>query len=251
MDRGTLAITSMARAGFSFVFLDQMYGTLDWSDVHYMAAAARLAGITSVVRIQNYPWRTGETDRRILADAARASALGADGVRCSVSGAEDVRQLSTVASDWHRVPMLPTSAEDFAATQSKAEKDLILMPIIESLAALDELDEIMAIDAVNSVMISGTDLPRELGIPMQYEHPKVWAYLDRAVELGVKHGVAVGFNTGYVFRGVDETAERVGRLRSHGVNFILVQTLDHIVYSYVSSLLDRVGHGDENSSSPA
>ena len=134
--------------------------------------------------------------------------------------------------------MLPRDAAEFGAAAREATAGLVLMPIIESRRALDELDEIMAVDGVNTVMISGTDLPRELGVPFEYEHPLVWDYLDRAVELGAKHDVAVGFNSGYAFHGVEETIDRVGRLRSHGVGFVLIQTLDHIVYSYASLIVE-------------
>jgi 2-keto-3-deoxy-L-rhamnonate aldolase RhmA len=239
-DGGTFAISSLAKAGFSYVFFDFMFGTLDWKDVRHMTTAARLANMTSLVRIQNYPWvgDGGVPDGRLAADAARVVALGADGVRCSVTNAADVRRIAAIANDWHRVPSLMTTPEELAEQEAAVKDELIIMPIIESVPAWEDLDEIMSIDAVNAVMMSGTDLPRQLyGLKFGYEHPDVWKFLDEAVALGRKHDVVVGFNTGYTFTGVTETVERIQRLREHGVNFILVQTLDHMIYSYGSSIM--------------
>jgi 2-keto-3-deoxy-L-rhamnonate aldolase RhmA len=240
-DVGTLALTTLGASGLSFVFLDMMHGTLSWKDVRDMSTAARAAGMTSVVRIPNYPWGEvdGAPEGRIAADAAHAAALGADGVRCSVRDVHEARMLASIANDWHRVPNLVTTADDFRQAEDSIRRELILMPIIESARALADLEEIMAIDAVNAVMLSGTDLPRELlDVRLEYEHDDVWQYVDDAVALGAKHGVAVGLNTGFTYTGITETVSRIRRIREHGVNFVLLQTLDHIVYAYSSAVVD-------------
>jgi lactam utilization protein B len=53
-------------------------------------------------------------------------------------------------------------------------------------------------------------------------NPKLWDYVDRAVELGKEHGVVVGANTSYAYD-LDELGRRVEILAEHGVRMIMAQ----------------------------
>src|SRR5438132_1068480 len=55
-----------------------------------------------------------------------------------------------------------------------------------------------------------------------FYQPALWAYVDRAVELGRKHDVVIGANTSYAYS-LEELANRVRRLREHDVKMIMVQ----------------------------
>lgn len=242
MDRSVVAMPALAKGGYDYVKIDLMYGTVNWSDVHHMCLAAHEVGLTAIVRVQAYPWREkGEVDRRLVVDASRAASLGADGITVSANSAAEVRDVAGVTQDWHRVGHVQSSAEELAAHEEEITKNFTIMPIVESIGALDELEEIMDVEGVNSIMMSCTDLPRQLGYPYQYEHPKVWEYIERAVKLGEQKGVAVGANTGFVFTTIDDTIERIKRLRDHGVHLTLTQTGYHMMYSYCSSITDALG----------
>ena len=161
-----------------------------------------------------------------------------------MSSLAEAEQIAAIANDWHRVPSLLTSPAELRQAEEGARESLVIMPIIESTSAWEDLEEIMALGAVNTVMISGTDLPRQmLGLGFEYEHAEVWKLVDHAVDLGRRHDVVVGFDTGYVFKGVEETAARIHRIREHGVGFVLVQTLDHMIYAYTSELVCAAGRG--------
>ena len=56
---------------------------------------------------------------------------------------------------------------------------LVLM--LETAAALENVEEIIAVDGVDMMMIGSNDLCGELGISGQYDHPKLAAAFERAI----------------------------------------------------------------------
>jgi 4-hydroxy-2-oxoheptanedioate aldolase len=72
----------------------------------------------------------------------------------------------------------------------KGEVLAILM--IESEAAVANLEEILKVPGVGAVLIGEGDLSQELGFPRQYEHPVVKEAMGRIVAACKKHNVPVG-----------------------------------------------------------
>jgi 2-keto-3-deoxy-L-rhamnonate aldolase RhmA len=62
----------------------------------------------------------------------------------------------------------------------------------ESKAALDAMEEIVALDGVDLVLIGTNDLMVDLGIPGQYDHPKVRDAYERTIAACRKRGKHVG-----------------------------------------------------------
>ena len=60
------------------------------------------------------------------------------------------------------------------------------------LGALDEADQIAAIDGVDLLFVGPADLSQALGVLGQPDHEKVWAAIDRVAEACRRHGKAWG-----------------------------------------------------------
>lgn len=250
MDRNVIAMSGLAKAGYDYVFIDLMYGWNTWDSVHHMIVAAQRVGLTAIVRVQSYPWRSDRTgtaaDRNILVNASRAASLGADGVMVSVDNVADTLMLAEIRQDWHRAGDLQTSADELSAHETDLKDQLIIMPTIESLGALEQMEQIMDVEGVNALAVSGSDLPRQLGLAWQYEHPDVWSYVDRAVAMGKARGVAVGMNMGWIYTDITESVARVKRLKEHGLDFVLTQTDYHMLHAQAKSIVDGVNAGEAN-----
>lgn len=235
MDRATVSTVApaLAKAGYDWIMQDLMFGPSDISDIHYSIMAAREAGLGSIVRLPAYPWASADTpDRSLLVHAARIASLNPDGISFSANTVAEVEMVAEVVKDWHRAGHIQETAQELSDHEDTIKSTFIVMPIIESANALHSLEQIMKVPAVNAVLMAGTDLPRHLGMPYQYEHPRVWEFIDGAVAMGRKHGVLVGLNTGYIYTDPRETAGRVRRLLEHGLQFALTQTIAHMLYSY-------------------
>jgi 2-dehydro-3-deoxyglucarate aldolase/4-hydroxy-2-oxoheptanedioate aldolase len=65
---------------------------------------------------------------------------------------------------------------------------------IETQAALDARDELVSVPGVDAVMVGPADLSISLGIPGQFEHPKLIDAIDRIIESCQRHHVAPGIH---------------------------------------------------------
>jgi 4-hydroxy-2-oxoheptanedioate aldolase len=71
--------------------------------------------------------------------------------------------------------------------------ELVVILMIESVAGVENLDEILAnVPGIGCVLIGEGDLSQELGFPRQYEHPVVHDAMEKIVSVCHKHKVPVG-----------------------------------------------------------
>ena len=79
---------------------------------------------------------------------------------------------------------------------------------IETLAALDAVDEIAAQDGVDVLFVGPLDLSFALGVPLQFDSPELLAATGRVLDAAAAHGKTAGIlaanavvAAGYVERG--------------------------------------------------
>ncbi|MGV6875587.1 aldolase/citrate lyase family protein [Pseudochelatococcus sp. B33] len=238
---GPNLVRHQAAAGADFIIADMMHSRLEWDEAAHISWVARADGVYPFIRIQGHPWGTAADmlDRRFSVDAMRALTVGAEGVMFSVTSAAEARSVSHLFSDWHQGKPV-TSQKALEEMKKSVASTRLLIPLIESRGALDEIEEIMAIDGIGGVFMAMTDLSHQLGHPHEYEHPDVWAAVDRAVALARKHNKVVVANTGYIFPTVDGQIGHASRLAEHGVNLVMLQTTEYYIYVMLKSVIDGV-----------
>jgi 4-hydroxy-2-oxoheptanedioate aldolase len=215
-----------AHLGFDWAFIDMMFTANDFNRIEMLIRTAEAAGITPVVRVQSHPWLG--YDHRIAVDVARLRGIGAEYILVSNSGKREIEECLEVSKDWHRKVITIHPFNDFdewGPTSKKLEQNTYIIPQPETQLALDELEETMQMPGIKLVLIAMTDASRVLTGQQKpdWYHPKVWEYVDRAVEAGKKHGVVVGANTSYAYN-LPEMKKRIQVLHDHGVRMILAQT---------------------------
>jgi 2-keto-3-deoxy-L-rhamnonate aldolase RhmA len=67
-----------------------------------------------------------------------------------------------------------------------------LVVMMETVAALENVEEIIATDGVDMLLIGSNDLCAEMGIPGQYDHPKLADAFGKSIAAANKHGKHVG-----------------------------------------------------------
>jgi 2-keto-3-deoxy-L-rhamnonate aldolase RhmA len=68
----------------------------------------------------------------------------------------------------------------------------MVMVQFETVAALERADEIMAVDGVDMVMIGTNDLTADMGIPGEYDHPRVREAYAQTIASCRKYGKHCG-----------------------------------------------------------
>ena len=136
--------------------------------------------------------------------------------------------------------MLFRSAQELEAKTAHSNNTRLLLPLIESIGALEALDDILAVDGISGVFIGCTDLAEVLGHPLGYLHPEVLAAVKRACTSAKARGKIVLANTGYAFPTIEGQIAHAKALKECGVNMLMLQTLEFNVYMIAKAISDGV-----------
>jgi 4-hydroxy-2-oxoheptanedioate aldolase len=84
-----------------------------------------------------------------------------------------------------------------------ANDSIVNIVLVESVAAVEALDEILAVDGIDVVAVARGDLSENLGVPGQFDHPQLREVVETAERKILAHGrVALG---GIAFNGAEAT----------------------------------------------
>ncbi|WP_158633511.1 HpcH/HpaI aldolase family protein [Tautonia sociabilis] len=68
----------------------------------------------------------------------------------------------------------------------------VFVPMIESVAAVENLEAICAIPGVHALFVGPNDLTTSMGIPNEYDHPDLIAALRRIIDIGDRSHIPAG-----------------------------------------------------------
>jgi len=178
----------LAAAGLQFQIFDREHGAYDYESLLADITACQLARCSPFVRVR-----------------------GTDGVevqRCLDLGAEALvfPQLTTVEDFQRAAAMMdhaPVGTRGFnpfvrGHGYGSAKEDVLkvesplFVPIIEMLAAVENLEEILKIDRIDMVYIGSYDLSAQLGCPGRMDDPRMVEVTDRIIDICAAAKVPVG-----------------------------------------------------------
>ena len=191
---GEFATTGIGRiaaaAGAEFVMLDMEHGGIDIGATKNALAAARSSGTVPLVR-------TPSTGYHLISQPLDAGALG-----LMVPMVESVGQARQIVAAAKYPPaggrgVGPIYADDLepgglAATLEKANEELLLIAQIETIAGVEHVEEIAAVDGIDVLWIGHFDLTTSLGTPGEFWNDAHTAAVDRVFEACRLHGKTVG-----------------------------------------------------------
>src|SRR5262245_6295159 len=157
------------QTGIDFVFVDTEHIPLDRQTLSWTCQTYQALGLPPVVRIPcNDPFEACK-----VLDAGAAGVIGpyvetADQVRDLV-GAVKLRPLKgrRLREALRNGGTLEPALRDYLEQRNG---DKVLIANIESMPAIEALDEICAVPGLDAVLIGPHDLSCSLGIPEQYQH---------------------------------------------------------------------------------
>lgn len=187
--RGRGAVHTLAAAGMDFIMICTEHSAYNLETVVELVAQAHAAGITPVVRIPDLEY---QYVTRLL-DTGCQSLI----VPHVKSGAE-VRRFIELAK-YHpegkrgMAIYLGASTEyedvDPVAAMAHANANTLLSVIIETKEALENVEDIL-LPGIDLVLVGHQDLTQSLGIPGQYDHPRLREANARVQALCKERGIA-------------------------------------------------------------
>jgi 4-hydroxy-2-oxoheptanedioate aldolase len=191
--RSPQVATILGKAGLDWCYLDAEHGNFDLETLQDICRAAIAAGMAPIVRVADVQY----------ALMARALDCGAMGVL--LPRVESPEILARAVS-WAFFP--PVGVRGYGLTPHNVEYEAVSMAQIiehmnantmlvfqiETKAALDRREELLAVPGIDAVMVGPADLSISLGVPGQFEHPKMIEAIEMIRDSCVKHGVAPGIH---------------------------------------------------------
>ncbi len=184
----------LAAAGLQWAFVDTEHGNFDLETVNDICRVANLVNLCPIVRVADFQYSL----------VARALDCGAGGI--IFPRTEDPAQLAKAIS-WTIYPpagirgygLAPNNAdyEPLTFTQLIDHYNANLMRVvqIESVRAVEAIDEILSVPGFDTVMIGPADLSISLGVPGNMDHPKMISTIELIRDACIRHGIIPGLHT--------------------------------------------------------
>ncbi len=174
-----------------YLNIDMQHGAIGYDAALRLLQATRASGAATTVRV---PWN----DPGIIGKMLDAGAMGI--IIPMVNTAEQARQ--AVAScryapegsrSYGPLRTAVVNGPDYYAT---ANESVAAIPMIETVQALDNLDEILDVDGIDAVYVGPADLSLTLGLPPAADHddPAFDDALGRIVDGCTQRGIVAGIH---------------------------------------------------------
>jgi 4-hydroxy-2-oxoheptanedioate aldolase len=188
----TVDFASMARtAGFDSIYVDMEHSTLSLDATGQICMASLALGITPFVRVANISPET-------ISGVLDAGALGI--IAPHVQSAADAAGIVKAAKFFPQgnrsfagaMPQLQYRSLPTAQACEAVNDATMVIVMIESLKALEAVEEIAAVDGVDMLFIGTNDLCSSLGIPGQLDHELIRKAYSRCMAACRKQGKHLG-----------------------------------------------------------
>ena len=206
-------------AGIEAVLLDCEHGMIGTETVRSMLAHAKASGTAPVVRPRSF---NATACRQALdqgsagihvahVDSADAAQAVVDACRYAPLGKREMSLGRAIDYDIAKLREYVTESND----------QLLVVVMIESVEALDNVNEIAAVPGIDVLHIGTADLTHSMGLTLGEENPQVAEAIDHVLTVAKKHQVVVGVPT--------EDADEVASWAAKGIRYFEADTPDYVL----------------------
>ncbi|MEM7034344.1 MAG: aldolase/citrate lyase family protein [Chloroflexota bacterium] len=228
----------MAHAGWDSLTVDMQHGPVDYPNAVTMFQAISTTDTMPMARV---PWNEPGIIMKLL-DA------GCYGIICPMVNTRAEAEAFVGAC---RYPPLgyrshgPNRARLYGGDDypAQANDHVITMAMIETVEALNNLEEILTVPGLDAIYVGPSDLGRSFGLPPKgdVEDGPVYEALDTIVQACKKHGIYAGLHTG--------SPEYVLKMFEKGYQFATISSEAGIMAAAAKQAINQVRGGQEKAAS--
>lgn len=218
-------------AGFDWVFIDTEHGGFDLETVQDVCRIAGLLSMPALVRVADVQYPL----------VARALDCGAEGIIYPRVESPEVLER---AVSWTKFP--PQGARGFGLTRMAIDYENASMPQImqwanenvmtvlqiETVRAVEAREELLSIDGIDAVLVGPADLSVSLGIPGEFENPKLISTVESVMETCSRRKIVPGIH----MRGAKHAAD----WRARGMRLLSCSTEALMLLEHATSVVEHV-----------
>jgi 2-keto-3-deoxy-L-rhamnonate aldolase RhmA len=211
-------IAMMAKtAGYDGILIDMEHSSFDLDTTSQICIAALYAGITPIVR-------SPSKDPFYVSRILDGGALGV--IVPHIKSVQDAKDVVMAAkfqpvgsrSSTNGLPHFQYRSLPARVANPVCNEATLVIPMIETLEALEVVDEIAALPGVDSLLIGTNDLTAEMGIPGEYENPRLTEAYEKTIAACQKAGKWLGVG------GLHARLDLVEKFCSMGANWVMAAT---------------------------
>jgi 2-keto-3-deoxy-L-rhamnonate aldolase RhmA len=194
-------------AGYDFVTFDMEHSGFEFEAMRSALRYAEAAGLATAIRPPSKQY----------ADIARALDIGVDALMVqSVATAQEVQEIVTfmkyppkgkrgVTVEHYNDRFLPGPT---AAKLAAANEATVLIALIETREGIENVEAIAGVEGVDCLYIGHVDLSVDIGLPDEYDHPRMIEAVTRIAKACRLHGKSFAWSVGSI--GTLEEMRRLG-----------------------------------------
>jgi len=203
----------MCRSNFDWLTVDMEHSAIDISDAFHMIQVISLCGVKPLVRV-------GTNDPNLIKRVMDAGAYGVivPMVNTKEEAIQAVNSVKYPPIGKRGVGLSRAQGYgyDFENYLEWVNKESIVIAQIEHIDAVNNLEEILSVEGIDGTIIGPYDLSGSLGIPGQFEDPKVVAALEKYEKISGEMGKPTGVHV------VQPDENQVNKFINKGYKFIAV-----------------------------
>ena len=223
-----------AAAGLDLIFVDTEHSYFDSRTTHEIVQTCLQTSISPIVRVPDFQYDL----------VARTLDSGAEGIMFPRTESPDVL---AQAISWAKYP--PAGIRGFGLSgahvgyvdvsmddiRTQHNTQNLLIAQIESVRGLEAIDEIAAVEGLDSLLLGPADMSISLGVPGDWEAPKLWAAIDRIVEACNAAGIWPGIHC--------RNAAFANKAMDHGMRIVSAGADSALLWGAVQAVAkDLVAH---------
>jgi 4-hydroxy-2-oxoheptanedioate aldolase len=219
-------VTEALAPSVDFIWLELEHALIGPESVVGHVLAARAAQVPLLMRVPS-----GTT-------AAIKPALDSGVQGLIIPLARSVAEVQSVVDDVRYAPvgrrgLGPVRPSNYGRLTSHevlaASADEVFLAVqIETVEALEVVEQIAALPGIDSLVVGPTDLSAAMGLLGQYDHPQVVQGIERIVAAARAHGLSIGVGVG--------TAETAAAMVRHGVQWVQLSGSDAYLWQRFEQL---------------
>ncbi len=222
---------TFARAGFDFMFIDMEHSTISIEQGQRIIAASQGEGVPCIPR----PVSHSNDYLKPLLES------GADGML--VQMVETPEQVQSLIRD---VKYPPVGRRTYGVNRAQAygfdfdeyiqnwNKTSTFMLQVESIKGVENIDQLLAFDEVDGVMVGPLDISGSLGVPGQSTHPLVIEASRKVIVACERHGKSCGTQV------ADVNPSSVNALFELGYNYAILGSDLFVLWKWAAQMQEMM-----------
>ena len=180
----------LADAGFDFLLFDTQHSTMIIKELAPQLQEMRGKKAIPVIRVgDNYQdqicYALDIGAKGIIVPMVNSKEEAEHMVRCCKYPPDGIRSAAGMRGEWGEF-------KDFNEYMSAVNEQLLIVPMIETMKSLNNLEEILSVPGIDVLLVGPSDLSIALGIALDYLNPKYQETLDRIAGACKDAGVTPG-----------------------------------------------------------